>query len=203
MSAPAAAAHADAAPAKGGKKKLLIIIIAAVVLLAGAGVGAMIFMKKKAAAEGEEGGEGAPAKTEHAAPKKEHKEEHKTPPVFVPMDPFVVNLADKEAERYAQIGVTLEVVDAHAGDDIKNYLPAIRNNVLMLLAHKSSADLAGREGKETLAKEIRREACRAMGYEVEDEDEDEAPSKKKKKKKAAPADDLPIKSVNFSSFIIQ
>ena len=93
-------------------------------------------------------------------------------------------------------------------EEIKTYLPAIRNNILLLLAHKSSADLAGSEGKEKLAREIRREALRAMGEEVDDDDDDEdqpasAPAKKKKKKKHVNEDDLPIRSVQFSSFIIQ
>ena len=30
-------------------------------------------------------------------------------PAFVPLDPFTVNLADREAERYAQVGITLEL----------------------------------------------------------------------------------------------
>jgi hypothetical protein len=43
-----------------------------------------------------------------------------------------------------------------------------------------------------------------MGFELPDEDEDTGATKKKKKKaKAADAEELPIKSVQFSSFIIQ
>jgi flagellar FliL protein len=174
-------------------------------VLGGGGVGGLLYMKKQkaaaeAAAAAEEDGD-APAASAHAHKKDEKKEK----PVFVPMDPFVVNLADHEADRYAQIGITLEVPDEHVGEEIKNYLPAIRNNILLLLAHKSSTDLAGGDGKELLAKEIRREALKAMGEEVPDEDEAaaaSAPAKKKKKKAAEPAD-LPIRSVQFSSFIIQ
>jgi flagellar FliL protein len=122
-----------------------------------------------------------------------------------------VNLADHDADRYAQIGITLEVPDEHVGEEIKTYLPAIRNNILLLLAHKSSADLAGGDGKELLAKQIRREALKAMGEDVEDDDAEaapadesaSAPAKKKKKKKAAAVDTAPIRSVQFSSFIIQ
>jgi flagellar FliL protein len=128
----------------------------------------------------------------------------------VPMDPFVVNLADHDSDRYAQIGITLEVGDEKVGEEIKAYLPAIRNNILLLLAHKSSADLQGGEGKEKLAKQIRREALKAMGEEVDEEDDDEEapaadapPPKKKKKKKKSVEDDAPIRSVQFSSFIIQ
>ncbi len=206
-----AAAAADAVPVKsGGKKKLLLMVVVAAIVLGGGGVGAMLYMKKQKAAAEEaaaaaDDGDAAAAPVKHE-PKKAKGEK----PVFVPMDPFVVNLADHDADRYAQIGITLEVPDEHVGEDIKNYLPAIRNNILLLLAHKSSADLAGGDGKELLARQIRREALKAMGEEVDDEDADApadgasaaaAPAKKKRKKAAV--DDAPIRSVQFSSFIIQ
>lgn len=210
MSAAAAApAAADAAPKKG-KKKLIIIVAAVVALLGIAGGGAAIFLKQKAAAaeaaadEDEEGGDAHAAPAKAAKAKKDDKH---APPVFVPLDPFVVNLADREADRFAQVGITLEVEDAKVGDEIKAYMPAIRNNILLLLAHKTSQELMEAEGKELLAKEVKREALRPMGYEYEvpdpDAEEDETPKKKKKKKKAAPEEDFPIKSVQFSSFIIQ
>ena len=208
----AAAAAADAPAAKpGGKKKLVVMIAVAALVLGGGGVGALVFMKKqKAAAEAA----AADSDDADAAPAKHEKKKEKgEKPVFVPMDPFVVNLADHEADRYAQIGITLEVADEKVSEDIKTYLPAIRNNILLLLAHKSSADLAGGDGKELLAKQIRREALKAMGEEVDDEDDDaeadaasasaSAPARKKKKHKKAAADDAPIRSVQFSSFIIQ
>jgi len=194
------------------------MVAVAAIVLGGAGVGALLYMKKQkaaaeaAAAASEDGDSEASAAPAHAEKKKAKGEK----PVFIPMDPFVVNLADHEADRYAQIGITLEVPDEHVGEEIKTYLPAIRNNILLLLAHKSSADLAGGDGKELLAKQIRREALKAMGEEVEDEEEPEAahaaPAEgasavaapaKKKKKKAVQAADSPIRSVQFSSFIIQ
>ena len=208
-----AAAAADAVPAKsGGKKKLVLMVAVAALVLGGGGVGALVYMKKqKAAAEAAaEDGDAADA----APAKHEKKREKGEKPVFVPMDAFVVNLADHDADRYAQIGIVLEVPDEHAGEEIKTYLPAIRNNILLLLAHKSSADLSGGDGKELLAKQIRREALRAMGEDV-DEDDDAVPARaadgasaaaapaRKKKKKAAENANAPIRSVQFSSFIIQ
>jgi flagellar FliL protein len=204
-----AAAPAADAPKSGGKKKLIMMVAVAAIVLGGGGVGALVMMKKKAAdaaAAADGDGEAAPAHAE----KKKSSSEKKEKPTFVPMDPFVVNLADHDSDRYAQIGITLEVGDEKVGEEIKAYLPAIRNNILLLLAHKSSADLQGGEGKEKLAKQIRREALKAMGEEVDEEDDDEEapaadapPPKKKKKKKKSVEDDAPIRSVQFSSFIIQ
>jgi flagellar FliL protein len=202
-----AAAAADAAPPPKSKKTL-IIIVAAVLVLALVGVGAMLMLKKKSAAEegDEEGEHGAPAKTSV-------KHDPKAVPTFVPLDPFVVNLADKEAERYAQIGMTLEISDAKLGDQIKAYMPAIRHAVLMVLADKTASALIDREGKVKLAREVQRETSRVLGAEIApDEEEGEAPAaadkkdgkkdpKKGKKKKAAV--ELPIRAVHFSSFIVQ
>jgi flagellar FliL protein len=200
----AAAAAADATPAKkpGRMKKIILMAAIAALVLGGGGVGLMVYLGKQraaaeAAADEEDGG--------HAS-STEKKKGHRSPPVFVPMDNFVVNLADHDADRYAQIGVTLEVTDDKQAEEIKTYMPAIRNNVLLLLAHKASADLAGGEGKRLLAREIRREALRAMGEDLPDDDEEgaaSAPKSKKKKKKAEDAPEPSIRSVQFSSFIIQ
>jgi len=197
----AAAATADATVRKPGRmKKFILTAAAAALLLGGGGAGLLVYLnKQRAAAEADADEEGTPAVA--VAKKKSHGL-----PVFVPMDNFVVNLADHDADRYAQIGVTLEVSDEKESEEIKTYMPAIRNNVLLLLAHKASTDLAGSEGKMQLAREIRREALRAMGEELPDDDEEgaaSAPKAKKKRKKAEDAPEPPIRSVQFSSFIIQ
>jgi len=211
MANAAPAEDAEVAAPKKGKKKLIIIIAAVLaVVLIGGGVTVYMLKQKAAAAEaaaeadGEED-DGHAAKEEHAK-----KDDHKTPPVFVALDPFVVNLADRDADRFAQIGVTLQVDDAHVADELKLYLPAVRNGILMVLAHKTSKELLERSGKEQLANEIMRESVRPMGIVIDiDEpaaehdaaaDSEEKPKKKKKKK---PAEHNPILSVNFSSFIIQ
>ncbi len=205
-----AAAAADAAP-PAKSKKTLIIIVAAVVVLALVGVGAMLMLKKKPAE-----GEGEDEDGGHAKPAAAAKHDPKAVPTFVPLDMFVVNLADKEAERYAQVGMTLEIGDAKLGDQIKAYMPAIRHAVLMVLADKTAAQLIDREGKVKLAREVQRETSRVLGAEVEDEEPEDAdghagdkkdpkadPKKGGKKKKKKAAAELPIRGVHFSSFIVQ
>ena len=206
MSAPAPTATAAEAPAPArGKKKLIIIIAAAVLVLAVGGGAALMLMKKKAAdAESDGADDHAPTKSAVS------KHDPKAVPVFVPLDPFTVNLADRDAERYAQVGITLEITDTHVGDQIKLYMPAIRNHILMAIADRTAAELLDRPGKAALAEKVRREASRALGAEVEeetaaaadDEGEKSAGKKAKKKKKSAPPE-LPVKAVHFSNFIIQ
>ena len=197
----ATAPAAEVAAPKGGVSKKLIIIVAAVlVLLLVGGAAAFMLLKKKPPAEDSE--DGAEATEEPAKVKAHAKSDH--PPTFVPLDPFTVNLADKDVDRFAQIGITLEVDDPKFAEQIKAYMPAIRSNVLMVLSHKTAAELLTREGKEKLAKDIMREAVRPMGSELPEEEAEEAadaPKKKKKKKKAAV--ESPITQVLFSNFIVQ
>lgn len=201
----AAAAEAPA-PAKG-KKKLIIIIAAVALVLVGGGAGFMMMSKKKADTEELADGESKPAPKAVA---KAH--DPKAVPVFVPLEPFTVNLADRDAERFAQVGITLELTDPKIGEQVKVFMPAIRNNVLMAIADRTAAELLGREGKDKLARKIGIETARALGYEVEvDEEEPDAeaaddkagkkPAAKKKKKKRS--SDSPVKAVHFSNFIVQ
>src|SRR4051812_31922965 len=116
VSMSAAAAVADVPAAKKprlGKKKLVIMVAVAALVLGGGGLGGLLYLKKQraaAAAAAEEGEDPA-----LAARAEKRKADHKEKPVFIPMDAFVVNLADHDADRYAQIGITLEVPDEHVG----------------------------------------------------------------------------------------
>jgi flagellar protein FliL len=204
------------APPKKGKKKLLIMVGGAVLALAlVGGGGAVWYLKKKHAAEAEAEAEAGGNAESHA--KATAKRDPKAVPTFVPLDPFTVNLADREADRYAQVGMSLELGDASATDQIKAYMPVIRNNILMVLAHKTAGDLLERDGKTKLAAEILSETSRALGYEplrpavaaaAAPADDDEDPDAPKKKKKAKPVepdpkDASPVIGVHFSNFIIQ
>jgi flagellar FliL protein len=200
MSTATAAPDAEAAPKGGGKKKLIIIIaVVVLVLLIGGGVGVMLLMKKK-------GGEEDEHAAEAHAPKKEVKvaapvRDPKTAPTFLPLDPFTVNLADRDAERYAQIAFSLEMSDPKQADAIKAYMPIVRNNILLLLSNKTAKELMERDGKEILADQILKETSLALGFEVEDEEEEDSSSRKRKRR--GPPVALPVDAVHFSSFIIQ
>lgn len=193
MSAKPEAAADGAPPAKS--KKLLIIVGALVVVLLIVAGGGFFLLKKSQAAADEEGGEApAPKAASHSPPPG-------TPPAYLPLDNMVVNLADPGGERVAQIGITLEVQDAHASDTVKAYLPTIRSGILMLISQRTADELLKPEGKEKLAKDILREAAVPFGGGDDDEEDDHAPSKKKKKKKVHV--EYPVKGVLFSSFIVQ
>ena len=191
-------AKPEAAPEAGPpvkSKKLLIIVGALVLVLAIAGGGAFYLISKQRAAADEENGE-APTKAAatHAVPS--------APPAYLPLDNMVVNLADPGGERVAQVGITLEVLDAHASDAVKVYLPTIRSGILMLISQATAEELLKPEGKKKLAKDILRVALAPFGGGNDDHEEEDNSANGKKKKKTTHAD-YPVKGVLFSSFIIQ
>jgi len=181
-------APAADAKEKPKSKKMLIIIVAAVLLLGGGGAGYFFLMKKNA---DEDGDEKPAAAASHDA--------KKTPPTYLPLENMVVNLADQGGDRFAQIGVTFEIEDAHAADQVKAYLPKIRDMILRQASQRTSEELLTTDGKEKLAGEILKESSRILGYEVEEEEEAPKAKKKKKVKRA----ESPLTAVLFSNFIVQ
>ena len=187
----------DAGPKKGKSKKLLIIVIAAVLALVAIGGGAVFYLKKKQAAE-----ETEYAEEEDARPVKSRKRDPGGKPVFVALELFTVNLADRDADRYAQITIALELVDEKSSEMIKNHMPIIRNYILMTLSHKTSAELLEKDGKLKLSSELKREVAKALGMEPPPE-EDQSASAPKAKAVVSPEDISPVIGVHFSNFIIQ
>ena len=166
-------------PAKS--KKLLIIIVAVVLLLVlvGGGIVGYLIIKNRHAADGEEGE--VATETTKSEKKKETKE---APPVYVALDAFTVNLDQDSGGQYLQLVLSVEAANAQTVDKIKTYTPKIRNNIIRLLSGKKASELITREGKETLANEIRG----LMNQVVDPE---------------AKGEDVPIKEVLFTAFIIQ
>jgi len=189
-------APAITVPVSPRRKKKFIVVMLALLLMVG-GASAWWLLKKRAASGDDDNADLSQVEVREAKPPTAPDLKH--PPSFVALDPFTVNLADQDAERYAQIGITLEIRDPKVSEDIKAYMPIIRGNILMVLAHKTAAELLTREGKERLASAILSASMRPLGHEVKDEAQRaSAPGSKK----AAPAD-LPITAVHFSNFIVQ
>ena len=194
MSAKPEVVESPPKPAKS--KKLLIIALALVLVLVLAGVGAYIFISKRNAAAAEDGDE---TSASHVA----SHDKAKGPPVYLPLDPMVVNLANLGGEKVAQVGITLEVVDAKASDMVKAYLPTIRSSILLLISQKTAEELLNPEGKERLAKDILRKVAVPFGGGQDLEPEAEPPEAKKKKSQKKTEVEYPVVNVLFSSFIVQ
>ncbi|GAB3668685.1 flagellar basal body-associated FliL family protein [Ramlibacter alkalitolerans] len=171
---------APAAPAptrKARAPRVLALALAGALLCGGSAAAAWFYLGRDPA------GEAKSAK----APKKAKK------PLFTTLEPFTANLQDPRGERFAQIGVTLQFDDPEVEVTIKDRLPAVRNDILMLISSKQVEDLLSMDGKQALAQEIRWRAGRALGLALP------APGQ------PAPANapENPIHEVLFSQFIVQ
>jgi flagellar FliL protein len=204
---------ADAPDRKKGRTGL-IVALAAVVLLGGGGGGAAWWFL----------GRGDPDPEAEAARAQARREATRQ---FVTLEPFVVNLADRESERYAQVGIVLEVEGAESNKRIADRMPAVRNEILLLISSKQAQQLTTREGKEQLAAEIALAAARPLGWKPPDarlaeQDREPAASPKlkasdrnagdrkgRKDTKDRTADAVaepvpnPVARVHFASFIVQ
>ncbi|WP_372656880.1 flagellar basal body-associated protein FliL [Hydrogenophaga sp.] len=186
-----ATATADAAaPAKPKSKKLLFILIGLVVtgLLAAGGA---LFILKMNTASHDDSEEDIQAEVSHA--------KSGTPPVFLPLENMVVNLADAGGTRFTQLGITLQIDSAKTGEDLKVYMPSIRNSILLLISQRSAEEMLQVQGKEKLSQDIIAAISHEMGYSYEDPNA-EAPEGKTKRRRAPPN---PVQAVLFSSFIVQ
>lgn len=169
-------AEAGKEKAKGGKGKMLAALATVLLVACGAGGGTWFFMQRSA----------------HAAPAHEKPEPPKKP-LFSALEPFTVNLQEPRGDRFAQIGVTLQFEDPEIEVAIKDRLPALRNNILMLLASKRVDDLLTPQGKQELAVEIQARSNDALGF--------QAPAHGASAPKGAAS--APVRGVLFSQFIVQ
>lgn len=173
---------------------MIVLLALLVVLAGGGGAGWFYLQSKKAHVEDDE-------EEAHASTKKS------VTPNYLALETMVVNLADPGGERVAQVGITLDLNDPKAADQLKAMMPAVRSNVLLLLTQRTSEELLKRDGKEKLAQDVQVEVAKALGYEVpkparrakDSDDEDEPPRRKARTR--APAS--PVNAVLFSSFIVQ
>jgi flagellar FliL protein len=121
--------------AEAPRKKNFLLMLGALIALAGGGGGAAWYFLQSANAHTQ-------------------KEEKPTPPVFVTLETFTVNLQGDGGEHYLQVGIDLKVADQAVAEAVKVHMPEIRNAVLLLLSNKHGGELASMEGKQKLSAEI-------------------------------------------------
>ena len=179
-------------PAPRNKRRGLIIGTGAALLCAGAGAAAWVYMR--------------PADDSLAAERPEHRSTKKAAPVYVPLDQFTVNLADEGGERLAQVGITLEVVDAKTELATKAQMPAVRNSILLLLSSSKSTELLTVAGKQKLAGRIADLTGQHLGWEPPPETPAPAGGNEfvvARKTTQHFGRPNPVEAVHFSHFIVQ
>lgn len=147
MAEEAVSTEAVEAPAKGSKKKLMMIIIAAVLLIGG-GAAAWILTQGKDTSKSDESGS-SEAKAETPAQKKAA-----AAPIFMTLETFTVNLVPDPGEQYLQTDISLQLTEASQEAVIKQFMPLVKAQVLMVLSSKRSSEISDIDGKNKLSKEI-------------------------------------------------
>jgi flagellar FliL protein len=146
---------APAAPKKSKKGFLMIVALLAV---AGGGAGAYFFYFKAPAAE-------AKAAEHEAEPEPEPDPD--APGGIVPMEPFVVNLADPGASRFLRANLALVVADEEIAKEVEENAvekARARSAILELLAQQHSDVLVTPEGKEELKVAIAESVSHAVHH---------------------------------------
>ncbi len=70
------------------------------------------------------------------------------------MDPFVLNLSDRDQNRYLKVSIKLQLDRPEIETDFEDKLPAIRDALLVLLTSKEARGLRTVEGKMLVREEI-------------------------------------------------
>ncbi len=139
--AEAPAATAEARPKKSKFVKMLVLLV----LFLGVVVGGLYVYLE--VFDAKSGSEAAPASGKV-------KEAAKEIGVMVPLEPFLVNLADTDSRRYLKVKVELEVIPEKAVKEIEKFMPKVRDAVIMILSSQTAQDISQAAGKEKLRKDI-------------------------------------------------
>jgi flagellar FliL protein len=134
---------AESAPPKAGSgKKMMVLGLVGLLLLGGGGGAAWFFMggqKEKGDKHADEA----------------HGEEHaQAPGPVMELEPFLLNLADRDELRFLKVSIKLELDRPEEKTDYQNKVPAIRDALLVLLSSKESQLLRTVNGKRRIREEI-------------------------------------------------
>ena len=132
----------------GSKRKgkiLIFVIVAVLVAVAGGGFAYMKFGKAKSGS--------AKVKVEE-------------PKMLVPLDEFILNLADSQEARYLKVQITLEMQVEKEEKTLEEEKPRLRDAIISVLSQKYYRQLLSAKGKEQLKENIRVACNRTLGREA-------------------------------------
>lgn len=123
---------------KRKKRKILLILVVCLFLAGGGGLAFLVLLD-------DPGISGTSPESAHSA----HSEG-----VIMSLQPFLVNLADRETRRYLKLKVELEVGQEANVKELEKSVVRIRDAMILLLSSKNYADISTLEGKHQLKKDI-------------------------------------------------
>jgi len=134
-------AKEDVAPKKKFPMKMVIIIAVAVIVIAGGAIGAITFFKGDKEAESAE---------ETAVV----EETNESMSIGVPLETFILNLADKDRNKYLKISMEFRIASEEVKTEIEENISKIKDIVVVYLSAKTFDDVKSVEGKLQLKAEI-------------------------------------------------
>lgn len=176
----------------GGKGKLIMLLAAVILLTSGIIIGVLYFM-------GMLGSHGSSGKT---ASKTEAKQVKAVKPsYYLSLEPaFVVNFEDQSRASYLQVEMQVMAHNHEALKLVKENMPLVRNNILLILSAQKFEQVSTRAGKEQLQQQILN-AIQEVVAKAEQQtagDKKDKPSSQGAEKKSEN-----VSQVYFTSFIMQ
>jgi len=144
--------EAEAGEEKKGGMMKIILLVNGVLLLIGIGVGVFMFMG------GDDKSAESSADTETLDGEESIENVKSTKsrgtPIYVPLHPaFVVNFENQEQVAFLQVDIQIMTYDNTVESALKTHMPAVRNELLLLLGGKQYHEINTREGKRALSQE--------------------------------------------------
>ncbi len=125
----------------GGGLKWVVIAVVLVALLGVGGAGAWFLFLRGA------------AEPELVTSKKGQQRVTLARPI-VPLDTFIVNLADPKGKRYLKLKLEVELSTKASEKELKQRMPQIRDQIIMALSSKTYQQIRGVPGKNVLRDEL-------------------------------------------------
>ena len=133
---------------KGKIKKLWIIIGALMLLIAGGLIFAVPYFKGNKGNSTQAEGEAEAGKQEEAPKREEIK-------ATLALDPFLVNLADKDEVRFVKTTLQFGLAEEPDEEVSKIVVAAMRDSIITLLTSKTAEEILTPQGKDKLREQIR------------------------------------------------
>ncbi|WP_280553092.1 flagellar basal body-associated protein FliL [Halomonas sp. 25-S5] len=130
------------AKSRGGSRKLLWSMMVLLILSSSVAAVAlyMVFTQQGSAAQ--------------SAINTQEMPEQKAP-IFLPIKPFTVNLADDEyGPRLLYTGLSLKLADETSQEILEQHMPQVRSRLLTLFSGKQASELTSPGGKQRLAAQV-------------------------------------------------
>ena len=134
-------AQVTAIEAKASPKRWIIVGVAAFIALAGGVLGTMFAL-------GMLGSKPVEAAAAGTGPVEQRS------PIYLSLDPpFTVNFTGNSRARFLQVTVDVMTRNPLVEGRLKQHMPVVRNNLVLLFSSKTSSELSTMEGKQALQQE--------------------------------------------------